>query len=119
MRYRYASGWVRSNPLARSLAMLCPWRRLTCRVGGFWPGLSDPVPEGPVGGDFCAIARAEAHSFWQRYDELAVMWSGGIDSSLLACLLAEARPATGRLLPARETHTFDWPEHKVLAWLRA
>ncbi|SUE95813.1 Uncharacterised protein [Ectopseudomonas mendocina] len=45
------------------------------------------------------------------------MWSGGMDSSLLACLLLEAKPAHGKLLISSEPITLSWNDHDILKWL--
>lgn len=116
MNYRYALGWVNSTPLGRAIYHLTPWSRVTCRAGGLWPGITNPIPSGTPGGDFLSICRQEAQALWQQYNELAVMWSGGMDSSLLACVLAECKPAEATLLISSEGTTLA-QESDVLNWL--
>lgn len=77
------------------------------------------MPVGEPGGDFAAICRTEAQKLWAKYSEIAVMWSGGMDSSLLACLLVESKPANGKLLISSERETLAWDDHDIMKWLLA
>lgn len=119
MNYRYLRAWRDSGPVARAITRLCPWSRPTCRVGGFWPGIYEPIPEGEAGGDLAALCRAEAAALWAKYDKLAVLWSGGVDSSLLACLLAESRPSNATLVLIAEAATLANDAYDLRDWLLA
>ena len=116
MNYRYALGWVKTDPVGWAVYQLSPWDRITCRAGGLWPGITAPIPQGTPGGDFAQICRQEAQALWQQYNELVVMWSGGMDSSLLACLLAESKPAGATLVIASDAATLA-QDSDVLHWL--
>ena len=116
-RLRYARVWAQGTAFGKALYELTPWHRVVCRAGDFWPGLKSALPTGPFGGDLATIARAEAQALWQRYDELLVMWSGGIDSTLLAALLVECKPPGASLTLCSEAKTLGWVDHPVLPWL--
>ena len=104
MSYRYLRAWRDSGPVARAITRLCPWSRPTCRVGGFWSGIYEPIPEGEVGGDLAALCRAEA---------------AALDSSLLACLLAESRPSNATLVLIAEAATLANDAYDLRDWLLA
>lgn len=114
---RYARGWAHGTAFGRALFELTPWHKVLCRAGDFWPGIKSPMPAGPYGGDLASLCRAEAQALWNQYDELLVAWSGGIDSTLLACLLAECQPAGTVLNLCSEATTLGWVNHHGLQWL--
>ena len=117
MNYRYASGWARANPVGQAISKLTPWYRVMCRAGDFWPGIKSAIPTGQYGGDLASICRTEAQAAWEGRSELVVMWSGGIDSTLLAALLVECRPEGGLIRLCSDRATLEWDTHQGLQWL--
>ncbi|WP_347506208.1 hypothetical protein [Pseudomonas anguilliseptica] len=119
MRLRYAKGWVNGNPVAQAVYQLSPWYLFTCRAGDIWPGIKEPIPQGtPGAGDFAAICRKEAAALWAEFSSLTVMWSGGIDSNLLACLLVESCPAGASLTLSGPADRLAATDDQALNWLR-
>lgn len=116
MNYRYALGWSRTHPVGRAIAALTPWTRTMCRAGDFWNGVKSVIPQGQTGGNFADICRSEITKLWDKHKELVVLWSGGMDSTLLAALLVESRPKDGIIKLCSESQTLS-KEHQGLDWL--
>lgn len=116
MSYRYALGWIKNNPVMYALSQLCPWKRLTCRVDGIWPGIKTPIPTGTPGGDLHQICINEAKNLWNRYTDIGVLWSGGMDSSLVMVSLESTRPSGSKLTVIAQEPTLT-EQHDILDWL--
>lgn len=115
IKYRWTSGWSLSDPLGVALRVLTHYPLAVPRVGNLFLGVTPPIPAGPYGGNFDAIARARAADLWSRFDTLFVLWSGGIDSTLVAALLAATRgdkrliiSDSGRLETNTGPEVFQW-----------
>lgn len=117
MDYRYALGWSRTHPVGQAVAALTPWTRAMCRAGDFWKGLKSPIPQGEYGGNFPSICRSEITKLWAGRKEIVVLWSGGIDSTLVAALLVESRPKGAVIRLCSDTATLSNEEHQGLGWL--
>lgn len=112
MNYRYSYNWATSNGISRAVAKLGMWGFTPPR--GIWPGVSEPIPVPDTQGLFADIARAVAAEMWAQYPHIAVVWSGGVDSSLVAVALMESKPAGSVLSVVSEPATFAssgnvWP----------
>lgn len=114
-KYRWTAGWSQSTAMGVALRTLTDYPLAVPRVGNLFPGVTPPIPAGPYGGDFDAIARARAADLWARFDTLFVLWSGGTDSTLVAALLAATKGEkrlvlsdSGRLETGTGPEVFQW-----------
>ena len=96
MKIRYARSWAKHDPLGSALVASTGWQFAVPRVGNLFPGITTPIPKGELG-DFREICLARAVELWSCHKVITVLWSGGVDSTLVAVLLAATRPSDGSL----------------------
>lgn len=88
MSYRYSSAWSRRSALGRALINAGCWRNAVPRVGNLFPGITTPMPE-PANVSFEEACDVSAVEILKKFDDVVVLWSGGIDSTLVACKLLQ------------------------------
>lgn len=113
---RYGKGWCYLNPLAASVIAISPWHIITCRVGGFWPGVTSEAPLTSTTKSFAEICQSEAVALWAKHKKVLVLWSGGVDSSLVATFMAKTRPADGQLMLGSSHGSSPDFDNNLMAW---
>ena len=113
---RYGKGWGYLNPLASAVIAISPWSIITCRVGNFWPGIKSETPITPTTKPLADICQSEAAALWAKYKKVLVLWSGGVDSSLVATLMAKSRPADGQLMLGSSQGSSPDFDNDLIAW---
>lgn len=91
MQYRYLSSWANNTEFGRALTRSTGWLHAVPRVGSFFPGITTPMPD-PKNYSFQEICFARAEELWKEKSSITVMWSGGVDSTLVALVLAVTKP---------------------------
>jgi hypothetical protein len=88
MTFRYSRAWSERDSLGRALLQAGCWRHAVPRIGDLFPGIATPMPES-ASVSFADACDARATELLAVHDNLVVLWSGGIDSTLVVCKLLE------------------------------
>lgn len=119
MKALYSKVWAKTDPVGRAITLMFGWPRANVRVPGFWNGAYTPIPKGRRGGDaedFRVLCEARASELWGSYQEVAVLCSGGADSTLVACSMLRARPAGYKLIITADKATLEHPEYDIMRY---
>lgn len=95
MEYRYSKAWA-DRGLGRSIIKVFGWQHSAPRVGGLFPGITDPIPA-PASPTFSQCLEDATARALARAEEFVVLWSGGVDSTLVALCLASRKSPTQKV----------------------
>lgn len=113
---RYGKGWGLFNPLAAAVIAISPWTVITCRAGNFWPGIKSEMPLVPTAKSLADICESEATALWAEHKKILVLWSGGVDSSLVATYMALSCPEDGQLMLGSSQGSSPDFDNNLVSW---
>jgi hypothetical protein len=91
VNYRYLRDWSERG-FGKALVSTIGWKHAVPRIGNFFPGITIPIPnsKGIIPDiSFCIEEQAQRISDLDR--PLVVLWSGGVDSTLVLTALSKAK----------------------------
>uniref|UniRef100_A0AAU6W4I1 tRNA-specific 2-thiouridylase MnmA n=1 Tax=Pseudomonas phage Cygsa01 TaxID=3138529 RepID=A0AAU6W4I1_9VIRU len=117
MNVRFSHSWY-TGALGKALRRITDYNMLIPRVGGLCPYMSTPMPSGPPT-DFAQCCDERAAELVGKYQTLYVMWSGGIDSTMVALYLAKHKKPTTKLILSTSEQSLTDASTKVLNSLKS
>lgn len=107
MSYRYSKAWRKNTPLGMAITNSIGWMHAVPRVGNLYPGRTTPLPKDMYPVSLQDACDNTAKQLILKYQTIYVLWSGGIDSTLVVAQLIKHRSADTKIIVSLNNQTVE------------